>query len=575
MQKLAAARGQIPADTLLTNGRILNVFSGKIEEASIAIYQESIVGLLPQDSAPTYQADTTIDLDGAYVAPGLIDAHVHIESSLCTPAQFASAIVPRGVTCAVTDPHEIANVAGVAGIRYMAECSRGLPLDVVIMASSCVPATHMETNGATLTAADLAPLLADGTVHGLAEVMNYPGVIQGDPDMLEKIAAFAGRPIDGHAPQVRGQALNAYAVAGVGSEHECTTIEEAQEKLNRGFYILIREATNARNLHALLPMITPQNSRRICFCTDDRIPSDLLDQGSIDYMIREAIAFGIDPIDAWRMATLNTAEWFGLPHQGAIAPGRVADLMIFEDLNAPRASQVYSRGKLVAQDGKMLTIPDAEPTNNAIMGTVNIKWDTVDFRIPAQSETIRVIGSLTDQLVTEHRLLPAQIIEDEQGKITVADPERDLLKMAVIDRHTGSGSIGLGFIQGFGLQRGALAGTVAHDHHNLVIIGVDDQSMWTAAQAVAQMGGGLVVTEEAEITASLSLPIAGLMSDQPIATVRGKYDRLLAAARNQGAELHDPFMAMSFMALEVIPALKLTDQGLVDVEAFQIVELFM
>ena len=565
---LSIARGEQPADLLLRNGRLVNLFSGTIEAADLAIADGRIVGI-----GSGYQAAKTVDLQGAHVAPGLIDAHVHIESSLCTPPNFATALLPHGVTTVVTDPHEIANVAGVAGIRYMAEAARGLPLGVRIMAPSCVPATHMETNGATLTAADLAPLLADGTVHGLAEVMNFPGVIHGDPSVLAKIAAFAGRPRDGHAPAVRGHALNAYVAAGIGSEHECTTVAEAQEKLARGLYILIREATNAHNLHALLPLVTPHNSRRICFCTDDRIPSDLLDQGSIDYMVREAIAFGLDAITALRMATLNPAEWFGLPDRGALAPGRLADLLIVDDLHNFRPRQVYAGGELVAEAGVLLgnlwTNRSADSSN--VGSSVNVDWASVNFTVPARGARVRVIGSLENQLVTEGRVLDA-LIQDSNA---VADPARDLLKMAVIDRHKASGSMGLGFIQGIGLRRGAMAGTVAHDHHNLVVIGADDQSMMHAARLVAAMQGGLALVDGDQVIATLPLPVAGLMSDRPITEARRAYDMLVAGARAQGSPLHDPFMAMSFMALEVIPSLKLTDQGLVDVEKFEVVDLFV
>lgn len=565
---LAVARGDAPADLVLRNGQIVNVFSGEIELADVAICDGLIAGI-----GPGYAAKNEVDLRRAYLAPGLIDAHVHIESSLCIPAYFAQAVVPRGVTAAVTDPHEIANVAGLAGIRFMAENSRGLPLKVHVMASSCVPATNLATSGARLEATELTALLEGGTVLGLAEVMNFPAVVQGDPEVLAKIAAFQGRPRDGHLPLLRGKPLNAYVAAGIGSEHEGTTVEEAAEKLARGLYILIREATIAHNLHALLPLVTPHNSRRLCFCTDDRIPSDLLDQGSVDYMVREAIAYGIDPITAVRMATLNTAEWFGLHDRGAIAPGRVADLLVINDLGDFRPRQVYVAGRLVAEAGEMKadTLPSPTPIPTGIGGSVNIDWGRVDLRIPARGSQMRVIG------VIEHQLLTTEVIEAPTvvDGAAVADIDRDLLKLAVIERHKASGALGLGFIHGMGLTRGAIAGTVAHDHHNLIVIGADDGSMMAAARRVAELGGGLVVTDGEQVVAELPLPVGGVMSDQPIAVVRRAYDALIAAARNQGAELHDPFMAMSFKALEVIPHLKLTDQGLVDVTRFKMVDLFV
>jgi adenine deaminase len=566
---ISVARGDAPADLLLRGARIVNVFSGEIERADVAIAGGLIAGV-----GAGYDAKEIIDLAGAYVAPGLIDAHVHIESSLCLPAQFARAVVPRGVTTVIADPHEIANVAGAAAVRFMADASRDLPLRVVLMASSCVPATDLATAGAKLTADDLAQLLKDAVVHGLAEVMNFPRVIGGDADVLRKIAAFRGRPVDGHAPGVSGKALNAYVVAGIGSDHECVTIEEAREKLARGMYVLIREATNARNLQALLPLINPANSRRICFCTDDRTPLDLLEEGSVDSMLRRAIDFGVDPVDAFRCCTLNAAEWFQVHNRGAIAPGRVADLFVFDDLTQPSARIVYTAGQRVAQDGRAtFEPPGGASVPDAVLKTVRLQRNHPSTNVAARGDRIRVIGVRPDQLITDSLVHERPLIRDG---FVVADTERDVLKMMVIERHHGSNRVGVGFVKGFGLKRGAIAGTFAHDHHNIVAIGTMDMPMWAAALNVSFWGGGLCVVDDADdVLAALPLPVAGLMSDRPIEEVAEGYRKLLAAARQLGSTLRDPFGALSFMALEVIPSLKLTDRGLIDVDAMKVVDLFV
>jgi adenine deaminase len=564
---LSVARGEAPADLVLRNARIINVFSGEIEQGDIAIADGFIAGV-----GTGYDGKEIVDLNGGYIAPGLIDAHVHIESSLCLPAHFATAIVPRGVTTVIADPHEIANVAGAAAVRFMADASRDLPLRVVLMASSCVPATELATAGAKLTAEDLAQLLKDGVVHGLAEVMNFPGVINGDADVLRKIAEFRTRPIDGHAPGVSGKQLNAYAAAGIGSDHECVTVEEAKEKHARGMYVLIREATNARNLDALLPLITEKNSRRICFCTDDRTPPDLLEQGSIDYMLRRAIEYGVDPITAIRCCTLNSAEWFQLHDRGAIAPGRVADLFVFEELARPTAQSVYCAGRLVAQHGVLTRKMPPAAVPDALRRTMNLPAYHPAAEIRARVGNIRVIVHRPDQLLTDALVLNPLISEG----CVVSDPTRDVLKMMVIDRHRGKASAGYGFIRGVGLKRGAIAGSFAHDHHNIVVVGCTDKAIFTAASKVAFWGGGLCAVDDVGfLLASLPLPVAGLMSDQPIQEVRAEYDKLLAAAKELGSTLHDPFGALSFMALEVIPSLKLTDHGLIDVNAMKVVDLFV
>ncbi len=565
-QIVAVARGDAPADLILRNAQLVNVFSGEVETTDIVIRDSRVAAL-----GAGYEAAQVIDLAGRYVCPGFIDAHVHIESSLCTPPEFSRAVLAHGVTSVVTDPHEIANVLGLEGIRFMLDAAKYGPVSMYVMASSCVPATHMETAGARLEASDMEPLLNSPWVLGLAEMMNYPGVVSGDEGVLSKITMFEHLVVDGHCPGLTGKALNAYVAAGIQSEHESTTVEEALEKLRLGLHIFIREATNAHNLRDLLPMITPMNSRRICFCTDDRHPADLLEQGSIDYMIRVAIAAGIDPVTAIRMGTLNTAEYFGLNDRGAVGPGRRADLVVFSDLHDLQPEMVFRGGELMAQDGAIVAdIPRRQPVR--LRHSMNIRWEAVDLTIPANGTHVRVIGSIPDQLVTEHLVESARI---ENGA-ALSDPERDVLKMAVIERHHASGSVGKGFIKGIGLKQGAIAGTVAHDHHNLVVIGVDDASMLAAARRVAELGGGLVAVDgQQQVLAELSLPIGGLMSDAPIDEVRAAIDELITAGQQLGSPLHDPFMAMSFMALEVIPRLKLTDAGLVDVDRFEVVDLWV
>ena len=561
---LAVARGDRPADIRLTNGRVVNVLTEEVEETDVVLSGPRIAGI-----GPGYEAEETVDLAGQYLLPGFIDAHVHIESSLATPPEFARAVVPRGTTTVVSDPHEIANVHGLEGIRYMLAASDGLPLTVFVMASSCVPATEMGTAGAVLGAAELASL-DDPRVLGLAELMNYPGAIHGAPEVLEKLAAFRGRVVDGHAPGVSGRELNAYVAAGPRSDHECTTAGEAEEKLRRGLWVFFREATNARNLLALLPALSAGSRRRIALCTDDRQPADLLDRGGIDEMLRMLIAEGVHPVRAIGLATLNPAEYFGLHDRGAVAPGRRADLVVVPSLEELHVEGVFSGGKLVAAGGKALW-PRATGSPSPPAPSMAVPDDALDFSIPRRAGRVRVIRAIPDQIATDG----AQVAPTTAGGEVVADTRRDLLKIAVVERHTGSGRVGLGLVTGIGLRRGAIAGTVAHDHHNIVVVGADDDSMRSAVRAVAGLRGGLAAADGDRILASLPLPVGGLMSEAPIREIRASFDGVVEAAGALGSPLHDPFMAMSFLALEVIPALKITDLGLVDVEAFELVDLWV
>jgi len=563
---LEAARGDRPVDLLIRNARWVNVFSGRIMEAPIAIADGYIVGL------GDHEADTVLDLAGRFVSPGFIDAHVHIESAMVAPAGFATAVVPHGTTSVVADPHEIANVMGTEGIAYMVASSDQSLLNIYFALPSCVPATGMESSGAVLEASALRPWISHPRIVALAEMMNFPGVIHGDADVLAKVAEMqaAGKPVDGHSPGLSGRSLHAYLLPGVASDHECTSLAEAREKLEAGMHIMIREGTGARNLDALLPLITAQHARRLMWCTDDRHPHDLLGEGGIDSMVRRAVKAGIDPVCAIQMATLNPAEYFRLNAVGAIAPGRRADLIVMENLEDPVVQQVYIGGRLVADGGRMVVDNPGTPVTPP-PASMHVALDRLDFSVAARGRRIRVIETVPDQIVTRSAIADARIVNG----FVLSDPSRDLLKIAVVERHHATGRTGIGFVRGFGLGRGALAATVAHDSHNIVAVGVEDADLETAARELVDIGGGLVAVDQGRVIASLPLPIAGLMSDQPAERVCAGLDDLLAAARHLGSRLADPFMTLSFMALPVIPALKITDMGLVDVDQFKQVPLFV
>jgi len=563
---IRSARGRKPVDLVLANARIINVFSREIFTGDIAVADGYIVGFGP------YAAKKTVDMGGRFVAPGFIDAHVHIESSMTGITEFARAVVACGTTAVVADPHEIANVLGTEGIAYMLGSSRGQPMNIYFTLPSCVPATNMETSGAALTAEDLFPFMGHEQILALAEMMNYPGVINEDPIVLGKIdmAQRVRKPVDGHAPGLSGHDLYAYISAGISSDHECTTEREATEKLNLGMHIMIREGTAAKNLEALIPVVNERTARRMMWCTDDRHPQDILDQGHIDSMVRKAILSGLDPVIAIQMATINPAEYFRIQNVGAITPGRRADLVVFSDLNSPYMEAVYYGGVLVAENGS-ISPEIATPDPVLFPPSMNVDTKQIDFSIPAAKGRIRVIDIVPDQIITGQRIMEAMISE---GK-AVADTSRDILKIAVIERHTGSGNMGKGFVRGFGLKRGAIASSVAHDSHNIIVVGTNDDDMKAALRAIVKMGGGLAAAYDKKVCATLALPIAGLMSQEPIQGVRDKIDSLINAARKFGTTLADPFMTLSFLALPVIPELKITDKGLVDVARFNVVSLFV
>lgn len=563
---IQAARGRQKADLLLQNAQVVNVYSAEIIKTDVAILGETIVGI-----GAGYEAHEQVDLEGLYLAPGFIDAHVHIESSMVEVPQFTRAVLALGTTSVVADPHEIANVLGYEGIRYMMESSKYNPLNVFFTLSSCVPSSPLETAGSEMRAFDLFPFLREKWVVGLAEMMNYPGVLAADPDVLDKLRIVDGKRIDGHAPGLSGLDLNAYVAAGIQSDHECTTIAEAKEKLRLGMFIMIREGTGTKNLHALLPLVTPDNERRLMFCTDDRHPHDILEEGHINYMVKSAIAWGLPPITAVRMATLNTAEYFGLHRLGAVAPGKVADLVVFDDFERLNIKRVYKNGRLVARDGASIFEPPVQP-KVSVRSSLNMRWlEGHEFQIPSRGKRARVIEVVPDQIITRSAEAEVKAVDG----YLVSDTARDILKLFVLERHRASGNIGKGLIHGFGLKKGAIASSVAHDSHNLIVVGVDDRDIFKAVTAVNKMGGGIVIVADGQVLQALELPIAGLMSNQPLEVVSSQLSQLLAAAQSLGVPLKDPMMTLSFMALPVIPQLKLTDLGLVDVERFEHVNLFI
>lgn len=564
-RRLAVARGDEPADLVLRGGRVLSVFTGELLDADVAIAGEDVAGV-----GAGYEGREAVDVSGLFLLPGFIDGHMHLESTKLMVDEFARAALPWGTTTVVLDPHEIANVFGLDGVRAILERAGEVPLDFYVMVSSCVPASPFESSGATVTPEEIARFLAEEpNAIGLAEMMDFPGVVQGAGDALAKVEAAGGRHIDGHAPGLSGRALNAYIAAGVRSDHECTTYEEALEKRRLGMWIMIREGSAARNLQALMPLVLEHGSTNCLLCTDDREPDQLLHDGHINDVVRKAVALGCAPTDAVVMGTLNAARYHRLYQHGAVAPGYLADVVAVPDLESFRPAKVWKRGRLVAEDGRPVDIPKVRAPQ-WMRGSVHVRELVAgNFAVEANGP-VRVIGVVPGQIVTK-ALVDEPMVRDG---LAMAEPARDLAKMAVIERHKDTGRIGLGFVRGFGLRRGALASSHAHDAHNVVVVGVDDGDMAAAANRLREVGGGQVAVANGEVLAEVPCPIGGLLSDLPVEDVAEAAARMDEVTHGAlGATLPSPFMAMSFMALSVVPELKLTDRGYVDVDRFELVPL--
>ena len=559
------ARGIEKADLVIKNANIINVLSEEIHQVDVAVADGVIAGI-----GKDYHGHKEIDIKGAYLSPSFIDGHVHIESSMLLPCEFAKAVVPAGTTTLIIDPHEISNVLGLQGISFMREAIQGLPIDVYMMLPSCVPATPFETSGFDLNSYDLSLLIDKPWVLGIAEMMNFPGVLNHDKNVMAKLklAMSKDKRIDGHAPCLSDKDLCAYIAAGVTSDHECTTPDEAIEKLRKGMYLMIREGSAAKDLKALLPVLLEKNTRKCIFVTDDRHPEDLLEH--INSMVRTAVEAGVPPIKAIQMASLNTAEYFKIQNLGAIAPGYKADFIVLPDLKTFKPDLVFKKGKLVAEAGK-LTSDITQNEIPAVRGSVNVKWIKYeDFKIEAKSDIVKAIEVIPHQLITK----------SVKSKINVVDGfaesnlDTDTLKICVIERHRAGGNIGKGFVKGFNLKSGAMASTVAHDSHNMIVIGTNDSDMYTAAVELIKSQGGKIVVNNGEVLAHLPLPVAGLISDADFNTVIEKSMQLNNAAKEIGCKIDDPFMAMGFLSLPVIPELKITDKGVFDTTKFDFVDIF-
>lgn len=561
---IRVAQGLEPADLVLKNAEVFHVYTGEFILCDIAIADGYIAG------TGSYFGIEEIDMQGRYITPGFIDAHVHIESSMLTPYQFAKAALPCGVTTIVTDPHEIANVCGAKGIQYMLDATEQLPLNVYFMLPSCVPATDFEDSGAVLLAEDLEPFMEHPRVLGLAEVMNAPGVLQQDENVMAKLEMAGKGRIDGHAPGLTSSQLMGYAAAGITTDHECITKEQALDRLRAGIKVMLREGSAAKNMRGLLLTVNPDTAPYFMFCADDKIPAELLDSGYINYMVKAAIEEGVSVANALQIATINAARHYGIKDAGAILPGRRADLLVFDNLDEWKPRQVYKDGRLAVDNGRLLQ-EGRNCDSSSLEHTVNLAPVTVEsFRLPLKTEMANVIGLVPYQIVTNKAVLSVKRVDG----CAVSDVENDILKLAVLERHHATGNIGLGLVKGFGLKRGALASTVGHDSHNLIVIGTNDEDMLAAVQELQRIGGGICIAEDGQIRGVLPLPVGGLMTNEPALMVAKQQAEMIALAREMGVpEFYSPFLTLAFLSLPVIPSLKLTDRGLVDVDSFKFIPL--